>query len=97
MLDCRNMSADGGVVGFSQRSVVEDDDLGSSAKLPAEGFCREQIHEDLAVTDHGDEGKGGVIGLNRRCAEERTAVEIEPGSSQGSPSAKEHSEHPLQV
>ena len=45
------------------------------------------------MADHGDEGERRVVGLEWRSAEERPAVEIEPGSSQGSPSAKEHSEH----
>jgi hypothetical protein len=81
---------DSGVVGFRQRSVVKDDYLGGAAQLPAERLRGEQIHEDLAVANHGDEGQRGVIGLNWGRAEKRTAVEIEPGSSQGSPSAKEH-------
>jgi len=48
---------DGGVVGWGEGAVIEDDDLRIAAELAAEGLCGEEIHEDFAVADHGDEGE----------------------------------------
>jgi hypothetical protein len=81
---------DGGVVGFGQRAVVKEDDVWGAAEVTAERFGCEEIHHQLSMAGHGDEGEGVIVGDNGRRIEESTTVEIEPCPSHGTPCTKEH-------